>query len=323
MKPNERIVSAIKGNELEAPPILPLIGTHSAILAGRNPKEPFYDGRLMAELQLRVAKFYKLDGIFHYMDLTLEAEALGAEIEFKGHFPAITRHYTPEEVEFDESRGRIGEFIKAVRILHEELGNKLFIGAYVTGPLTMAVELLGFKEVMKWLVGKGGIMGELLSRLSKFASDYARALIGAGADGVMILEPCCALASPRAFRRMIPLLNEVCQAISSKGAFPFLHICGDTTHLLSLFPEVSASVYQIDSMVSLKEARRALGDKCLMGNVDTSLLLTGDGESIASAVRKCIEEAGVRYYILSAGCEVPPQTPPENLKALIRVVRSI
>jgi len=323
MKPREKVVLAIEGGELEAPPALPLIGAHSAILANRDPREAFHDGRLMAELQVRAAEFYQPDGVFHYMDLTLEAEALGAEIEFKGDFPAIYKHHNPEEVEFDEGRGRIGEFIRAVRILHEELGDRLFIGAYVTGPLTMAMELLGSREVMRWLVGKGGMAGELLPKLSKFASEYARTLIAAGADGVMILEPCCALASPRAFRRVIPLINEVCRVITSKGAHPFLHVCGDTTHLLSLFPRVSASVYQVDSMVSLRKAREALGGRCLMGNVDTSLLLTGDEESITSAVRKCVEEAGARYYILSAGCEIPPQTPPDNLKALIGVVRSL
>jgi len=323
MKPREKVVLAIEGGELEAPPALPLIGAHSAILANRDPREAFNDGRLMAELQVRAAKFYQPDGMFHYMDLTLEAEALGAEIEFKGHFPTIYKHHIPEEVEFDEGRGRVGEFIRAVRILHEELGDKLFIGAYVTGPLTMAMELLGTREVMRWLVGKGGMAGGLLPKLSKFASEYAKALINAGADGVMILEPCCALASPKAFKRVIPLINEVCHAVSSKGAYPLLHICGDTTHLLSLFPRVSVSVYHVDSMVSLRKARVALGDKCLMGNVDTSLLLTGDEESIISAVRRCIKEAGTRYYILSAGCEVPPKTPPNNLRALIRASRSI
>jgi len=323
MKPKDRVVLAIEGGELEAPPALPLIGAHSAILANRDPREAFNDGRLMAELQVRAAEFYQPDGVFHYMDLTLEAEALGAEIEFKGDFPAIYKHHIPEEVEFDEGRGRVGEFIRAVRILHEELGGRLFIGAYVTGPLTMAVELLGSREVMRWLVGKGGMAGGLLPKLSKFASEYARALVDAGADGVMILEPCCALASPRAFKRVIPLINEVCYIITSKGAYPFLHVCGDTAHLLSLFPEISASVYQVDSMVSLRKAREALGDKCLMGNVDTSLLLTGDEKSIISAARKCVGEAGECYYILSAGCEVPPRTPPDNLKALIRAVRSV
>jgi len=321
MIPKERVISAIEGGELEAPPVLPLIGAHSAVLANRDPREAFKDGRLMAELQMRAVKFYQPDGIFHYMDLTLEAETLGAEIEFKGYFPVVVRHCIPEEVEFDVGKGRIGEFVRAITLLDRELGSRLFIGAYVTGPLTMAVELLGSKEGARWLVGRGSVVGELLPKLSKFASDYARALVDAGADGVMILEPYCALASPKAFGRVILFINEVCHAVSSKGAYPILHICGNTTHLLSLYPEVSASAYQVDSVVSLEKAREELGDRCLMGNVSTTLLLYGEEESITSTVRRCIEKAGTRYYILSAGCEVPPETPPENLKALIKAAR--
>jgi len=323
MKPKEKVMLAIEGGELEAPPVLPLIGTHSAIVANRDPREAFHDGRLMAELQMRITEFYQPDGVFHYMDLTLEAEALGAEIEFKGDFPTITRHRIPEDIKFDEGKGRVGKFIRAVKMLHEKLGNKLFVGAYVTGPLTMAMQLLGFREITKRLIGKGDVTDDLLPKLSKFASDYARVLVDAGADGVMVLEPYCALISPKTFKRLIPLINEVCHVISSKGAYPFLHICGNTTYLLSLFPEVSASVYQVDSMVSLREARKILGIKCLMGNVSTSLLLTGDVESIVSAARKCLEEAGTRHYIMSSGCEVPPRTPPENLKTLIEVARNI
>ena len=323
MKPRKKVILAIEGGELEVPPVLPLIGVHSAILADRDPREVFRDGRLMAELQMRVTKFYQPDGVFHYMDLTLEAEALGAEIEFKGDFPTVTRYCIPEDVSFDEGRGRVGEFIKVVRILHEKMGGKIFIGAYVTGPLTMAMQLLGFREITKRLIGKGDVTDDLLPKLSKFSSDYAGVLVDAGADGVMVLEPYCALISPKTFKRLIPLINEVCHVISSKGAYPFLHICGNTAHLLSLFPEVSASVYQVDSMVSLMEARKILGIKCLMGNVSTSLLLTGDAESIVSAARKCVEEAETRYYIMSSGCEVPPRTPPENLKTLIEVARNI
>jgi len=321
MRPKKKIMLAINGDELEKPPVLPLIGAHSAVLAGINPVKAFYDGRLMARLQVKAARFYRPDGVFHYMDLTLEAEALGANVEFKGHFPAVVRHCVPGDIEFDENDGRIKEFISAIKMLSEELGDELFIGSYVTGPLTLAMELLGSREVARWLVKKSNIVDDMLPKLSSFVSSYARALIDAGADGVMILEPCCALASPRVFKSIVPFLNRICHAVSSRDAYPFLHICGDTTHLLNLFPEVDASVYHVDSAVSLEGARRVLGCRCLMGNVDTSALLTSDKESIFNAAKKCVEEAGIRCYILSAGCEVPPRTPPENLKALITAVR--
>jgi len=321
LKPKDRIELSIRGEPSSTPAVLPLIGAHSAVIFNANVHKAFTDGKLMADLQTKVAELYKPDGIFHYMDLTVEAEALGAKIQFRGHFPAVVEHHIPEEPEFDESKGRIRHFIRAVRLLNERVGNELFIGAYVTGPLTLAFELLGSRDVVRWLAGKGGVVGDLLPRLTKFISEYAKALIDNGAEGVMVLEPCCALASPKMFRSVISFINETCTTIRARGAIPFLHTCGDVTHLLPLLHEVEALVYQIDSMVDLRRAREVIPDKCLMGNIDTSLLLRGGIREIVEAVRKCISYMDARQYILSAGCEIPPRTPPEHLKAMISEAR--
>jgi len=322
MRPKEKVLSAIRGDPLDSPPALPLIGVHSALLAGINPRKAFSCGRLMAELQIKALNFYKPDGMFHYMDLTLEAEALGAKIKFKGCTPVVVEHYVPDVIDFEADKGRIMEFIEAVKILHNRVGDEYFIGAYITGPLSLAMELLGFKETIKYFIQRSHTVMGMFSELTKFLRNYAEELIDAGANGIMILEPCCALVSPKSFRQLIPYLNTLCEDILSHGAYPFLHICGNTRHLLELFPEVKASVFHIDYTVSLKKARRKLDNRCLMGNISTSSLLTCSEAKIKKIAMKCIEEAGTHYYILSAGCEIPPQTPPNNVKALIMASRT-
>ena len=322
MRPKEKILSAIRGDPLDSPPALPLIGVHSALLAGVNPRKAFSCGKLMAELQIKALNFYKPDGIFHYMDLTLEAEALGAKVEFKRYTPVIVGHCAPEVIDFEVDRGRIREFIEATRILYDRVSDKYFIGAYITGPLTLAMELIGFKEIIKHFMRERHTIIGMFSKLTEFLQNYAKELIDAGANGIMILEPCCALVSPKLFKQLIPYLNKLCESILRHEAHPFLHICGDARHLLEIFPEVKASVFHIDYTVSLRKARRKLGDRCIMGNISTSLLLTCKEAKIKKIAMKCIEEAGTHYYILSTGCEIPPQTPPNNVKALIMATRT-
>ena len=311
----------MRGCELEQLPVIPLIGAHSAVIAGRDPREAFLNGEVMGELQVKAVELYEPDGAFHYMDLTVEAEALGAEIGFRGGAPVVVNHAIPEGFEFSVERGRIGVYARATRILAEELGSRFFIGAYVTGPLTLALELVGAKPVTRWLVKGTGSISDLLLKISEFVIEYAKLLVESGADCVMVLEPSCTLASPRAFSRVMPLVDRVCRAVSSMDAYPILHICGDAGHLLRLLPNIEASAYHLDSKVSLREARRVVGSKCLMGNIDTRLLLTGSEGDVVRAVRRCVGEMGSKLYIVSAGCEVPPQTPPENLNALIRAVK--
>ena len=61
MRPKEKILSAIRGDPLDSPPALPLIGVHSALLAGVNPRKAFSCGKLMAELQILKLETQLLD----------------------------------------------------------------------------------------------------------------------------------------------------------------------------------------------------------------------------------------------------------------------
>ena len=69
-------------------------------------------------------------------------------------------------------------------------------------------------------------------------------------------------------------------------------------------------------MVSIAEARQAVGpDVTLCGNFDpTAVLLQGTPEAVAEAARACLEADGSRF-ILQPGCEVPPGTPEDNIRA--------
>jgi uroporphyrinogen-III decarboxylase len=51
------------------------------------------------------------------------------------------------------------------------------------------------------------------------------------------------------------------------------------------------------------------------------MLQMGTPEQVAAAVEDCHRQAGPRF-IVGAGCEVPPDTPPANLLELTRYARS-
>ena len=63
-------------------------------------------------------------------------------------------------------------------------------------------------------------------------------------------------------------------------------------------------------------------DVALLGNIDpVNMLRNGTPEKIAAAVAECHRQAGSRY-IVGAGCEVPRDTPEENVSALTKYARS-
>jgi uroporphyrinogen-III decarboxylase len=78
----------------------------------------------------------------------------------------------------------------------------------------------------------------------------------------------------------------------------------------------------LDSMVSVEKARAEMGDdQVIAGNIDpVKCLRNGTPQSITEAVAACHHAAGVNY-IVGAGCEVPRDTPPENLDAMKNYAR--
>jgi uroporphyrinogen-III decarboxylase len=100
-----------------------------------------------------------------------------------------------------------------------------------------------------------------------------------------------------------------------------LHICGNITHLLPGIADLGVDVLDVDHLVDMTCLRDALGSKvAIAGNVDpVSMVKNGTPQKIRDAIRKCYEQVG-NPYIINAGCEIPSETPVENLKAFCEPV---
>ncbi|NIM99692.1 MAG: hypothetical protein GTO24_16950 [candidate division Zixibacteria bacterium] len=95
-----------------------------------------------------------------------------------------------------------------------------------------------------------------------------------------------------------------------------LHICGNTRHLMAHVATSGADIIDVDWMVTLAEARQAVGpDVVLCGNFDpVAVLLQSTTEDVAEVARQCSAFGG-QGFILMLGCEVPPGTAEENIRA--------
>jgi uroporphyrinogen-III decarboxylase len=102
-----------------------------------------------------------------------------------------------------------------------------------------------------------------------------------------------------------------------------LHICGNIGPILEPIGRLGCDFVDVDYMVSLAQARQQMGpDQVLAGNIDpVAVLRNGSPESIREAIAECHRQAGSRY-IVAAGCEVPRDTPAENVLALRDYARS-
>ena len=106
-------------------------------------------------------------------------------------------------------------------------------------------------------------------------------------------------------------------AVHALGAKVRLHICGNTRRILPGIAMLGCDLIDIDWLVPMDQARRELGPRqVLAGNVDpVAVMRNGTPESITRAIAECHRQAGP-HYVVSAGCEVPRDTPPANLLTL-------
>jgi uroporphyrinogen decarboxylase len=118
----------------------------------------------------------------------------------------------------------------------------------------------------------------------------------------------CSLISPSIYRRFIkPYHQEVVRFFREKKAGLSLHVCGYIDPIMEDLVELGIVALSLDNPSSLKRMVEVSKKKIvLIGNVATSLFVSGTQEAIEAAVEDCIRVAAPGgAYILSSGCELP------------------
>ncbi|HSM25367.1 MAG TPA: uroporphyrinogen decarboxylase family protein, partial [Anaerolineaceae bacterium] len=126
----------------------------------------------------------------------------------------------------------------------------------------------------------------------------------------------------RSYKKFVlPYEQRIIQAIHSQGAKARLHICGNISSLLKILPETEADIIDIDYPVDFESAVEALRPTIAAnGNFEPSrILLQGTVDDVIDAVKGCVAVSDANTFI-AAGCEVPRDTPPENLRAVSKTL---
>jgi len=331
-KPIDYIETAFQNRPPGRVPVVPLVGLVSSRLSNYSLKELVHDADKQIESQLGMLENFGYDGVITCMDLTVEAEMLGADVEFKdAEFPYVKQHPFGNaegiyDLAFEDiESSRLGVFIDSIRGLADAVGETHLVSSYVIGPFTLAGHLIGMNGLMELTIEDPDTAKEIVSHCEKILRPYIEAQIQAGSHNVIVLEPTAStsIISPRFFEMYaLQNLQKINTMIHEKESLATLHICGHTTPILELMVRTRADALSLDSAVSLNVARERIDPKAtIIGNVDTSTMLTGTPDEVAQESMQCIEDTNATEggFILSTGCDVPIEIPLENLRAHVNV----
>ncbi|RLI55579.1 MAG: hypothetical protein DRO93_11860 [Candidatus Thorarchaeota archaeon] len=331
--PLDMVRRALRFEETTRVPAIPIVGLFACSVTGIPVHSVLTDADQQAQALLRCLREFSYDGVFTVMDLTLEAEALGAETRFPTDaFPYVSQHPLSDPTQIveldplDVDGTRLNVFVDTTAALAREVGESHLVSSYVIGPFTLAGHLLGISRLLEAVMETPDSVRAALSRCVDIIEPYVGALVAAGAHNIVILEPSASnsIISPHHFREFSrPFLERQVEQIHHAGAMATVHICGRTGKIIKDMCETGADALSIDSAVDLHEAKSVAHGQCaLIGNIDTSLLLEGTPDDVRHAAREAINEASDGGgYVLSSGCDLPIETPVQNLRALLMSAR--
>ncbi|UCF43885.1 MAG: uroporphyrinogen decarboxylase family protein [Planctomycetota bacterium] len=325
MTSKERIYAILNGGSYDRPAVTPVFMAWAANYIGRSYSDYYLDGDVLAEAQLAVTRDFNLDQISAISDPWREAAAYGMEFEYPEDGVGKPKDYlikSPQDISklkrFDiEKCERTRQRIESVRKMVAEVGQTHSVLGWVEGPFAEYADLCGVEKALLSLVDGPEMFVEAAKVITANAIAFALAQAQAGADMIGIGDAASGLISPDMYvKYVLPAEQQLISAIHEAGAAVKLHICGNIKHVIQYMAKSGADIIDVDWMVPLREARKLVGPQItLCGNFDPSAVLLQAGpEDVAEAAKQCIETGGEKF-ILMPGCEVPPATPQENIRA--------
>jgi MtaA/CmuA family methyltransferase len=208
--------------------------------------------------------------------------------------------------------------VKAVELFRQKVGGQLLIEGWIEGPCAESAYLRGINRLMLDFYDDPAFVRDLFDFVLEMETGFAKAQVEAGVDLIGIGDAAASLVGPQIYEEFVlPYEKRLVDRLHGMGARVRLHICGNTNRILQGMGSLGCDFVDLDFMVPVAKAREAMGPRqVLAGNIDpVKTLRNGTPESITAAIAQCHREAGPRY-IVSAGCEVPRDTPQENVRAM-------
>jgi uroporphyrinogen decarboxylase len=308
------------------------IMTHPGIeLIGKKVKDAVQNGKIHAKAIDKLNETYPVAAKTVIMDLTLEAEAFGCQIEFpEDDMPHILGRLVSSAEEIEKLKvpeltaGRVPEYILANKLTVESTTDKpVFAG--VIGPFSLAGRLFDMSEIMVACYIEPDAISCLLEKCTAFIKSYCTELKRIGCSGIVIAEPAAGLLS-----------NEDCQCFSSEyvkqivdavqddNFIVVLHNCGNQGQCTEAMLNTGANAFHFGNAINMVETLKFCPkDKLIMGNVDpVGVMKMSSPQEVKAYVSDLLQKtAQFENFVLSTGCDLPPHVPSENISAFFNALK--
>ncbi|MHB8062094.1 MAG: uroporphyrinogen decarboxylase family protein [Ruminiclostridium sp.] len=265
------------------------------------------------------------------MDLSVEAEAFGAQIRVLGdEVPTVIGKLIGNEDDAKALKvpqigaGRTGLYIEAIGNASKLITDRpVFAG--VIGPFSLAGRLMDMTEIMINCQVEPDMVHETLNKTTQFIIEYIKAYKLVGANGVVLAEPAAGLLSPKLIAEFSSkYVKQIVDAVQDDNFILIYHNCGNTIPLIDSILTVGAAAYHFGNAIKMSEMLKHIpSDTLVFGNVDPARQFrNGTPESIRESTLDIMKECCQhKNFVISSGCDIPPLSSWENINAFFDAVK--
>lgn len=321
----ERFLRVLNGQPVDRAPVVGVTSVVTVDLMrevdARWP-DAHHDPEQMARAGAAAHVVCGLESVKVPFDMAVEAGALGADIDY-GSEATLPKIRTPPFSEPAQlafggdllTRGRFPVVLEAIRIARRQYGDSVPVISSMLGPFTLSGCLFGVETLLVWMIEEPEKVQAAMVEATRLTAMYIRGQFEAGAHVVQVSEPTASgdLISPAQYVEHVASHHRDLTAEIDRPVIT--HICGNITRHLPNLASAGFRGVSFDAKTDIRAARAHLkGKAALIGYVPTSLLRDGSPDEVRASARKCLDEG---VDVLNAGCAVAPDTPLDNVRAMI------
>ena len=338
MKPKEVILKAYEGGKPDRLPVTLFgAGMWSIKSWGTSFEALSRDADKMTSMLVDMSAKLQCDIVYAGSGYNnFHASALGGKIKWREiGAPDLENHFVSSEEDLAKLRitdldkdETINTTKKALRQTKAKIGDTYAVTLTAWGPFTLGARLVGEEAMMKATFKKPAFVEKVVD----FATDvlihlYEPIVADKTLEVISLADPTASgdLISRKQFEKFaVPYLKKFTDWAKAQGVHTLVHICGNTTDRLDLFPLTGASCISLDHKTDIAKAKETLhGKMCFGGNVDpVKIMLNGSVLEVENRCKDIINAAGTDGgFVLMPGCDIPPTVPYENIQKFIQVAR--
>ena len=298
---------------------------HSILEICKNPE-------LAADVTLQPVEILDVDAAIIFADLLLPVEPMGLKLEFvAGEGPSIENAITqPEDID-DLSTSRtdeLGYVAESIQLVTRALGGRVPVIGFVGAPFTLASYMIEggpsktFLKTKKLMFSNESMWRRLMGKLVDVLGDFAGMQIGAGARALQVFDSWVGALSPEDYVRYVqPYSRALIERIRAAGV-PVIHFGTGSGGFLRELHAAGGDVIGVDWRINIDQAWMEIGYRsAIQGNLDPVALFAPLPE-LRTKVTDLLRRTGSRPgHIINLGHGILPETPVENVKAVVQIVR--